>query len=548
MLFRSKDFDPNDPTTFSASNLVDLIDDFGRPKQGRLYYIKTQDPSESDPYSQWKTVLTVDGKVVTPGERSYIRPDIPTESFTEDYLQWSGNGDAKDILKLVTTTAPQVGKGIISAVGNKVYRGDGLKAIEVASVDPQKNGLNGNPLRLNLVKQGFSNAGFELQGSLTDPLPGWTVMNEQLKLDGVSTIAGWPTPIDSTKPAPSPGDGVSTSGASFNTGVGTTPDGSGQSAQMSSNGTVSAGFGIMRGPAIVSNNPIALKAKDELSFDWKASGGADAYDVYAYLLNTDTGETIPLIDQTGAQAGESTPWTTVKAKVPSDGNYKFVFVSGSFDASGGRATGAQLYVDNIKTPQKDVLTTTDLSPMVQYTRELQDNEGILRFDRAGKLATDLSKLTYSAVYGTGTNLTYDLSGTKSINSAYAVASSSQDGVAEGLLESLNVDSAGLVQGTYSNGAQLKLGKVVLANFANPDGLSKLGDSKYQVSAESGTAVFNEAGKGGAGTISSGMLEMSNVDVTVELTDLILAQRNFQANAKAIDTNSQMIKSMADNIR
>ena len=137
---------------------------------------------------------------------------------------------------------------------------------------------------------------------------------------------------------------------------------------------------------------------------------------------------------------------------------------------------------------------------------------------------------------------------KSINSAYAVTSSSQDGIAEGLLESLNVDSAGLVQGTYSNGAQLKLGKVVLANFANPDGLSKLGDSKYQVSAESGAAVFNEAGKGGAGTISSGMLEMSNVDVTVELTDLILAQRNFQANAKAIDTNSQMIKSMADNIR
>ena len=160
----------------------------------------------------------------------------------------------------------------------------------------------------------------------------------------------------------------------------------------------------------------------------------------------------------------------------------------------------------------------------------------------------LTELNYAMIYGSGTSLSYDLSGTRSLNAKYSGNSSSQNGRQEGVLESLDVGSDGLVQATYSNGVQEKLAKIVLANFTNPSALYQLGDSRYTPSADSGAAVFNEAGLKGMGTLKSGALEMSNVDVTTELVDLIMAQRNFQANAKAIEMNNQMIKSMADNIR
>ena len=87
---------------------------------------------------------------------------------------------------------------------------------------------------------------------------------------------------------------------------------------------------------------------DTISFDWKAQGGSDAYDVYGYLLNTSTGATVELLNETGVWVNlASTNWATVSTTVPSSGTYKFVFVSGSFDSSGGQALGAQLYIDNI---------------------------------------------------------------------------------------------------------------------------------------------------------------------------------------------------------
>ena len=92
-----------------------------------------------------------------------------------------------------------------------------------------------------------------------------------------------------------------------------------------------------------------------------------------------------------------------------------------------------------------------------------------------------------------------------------------------------------------------IGQVVLANFANPTGLRQLGNSYWSPTGVSGDAKLGSAGTGGFGNLMSGTIERSNVDITEELVGLIAAQRNFQANAKAIDTATQLSQTII-NIR
>jgi len=105
----------------------------------------------------------------------------------------------------------------------------------------------------------------------------------------------------------------------------------------------------------------------------------------------------------------------------------------------------------------------------------------------------------------------------------------------------------LVVASYSNGSQDSLGKIVLTTFASNEGLRQNGDSSYLSSAKSGAASFGEPGTAGFGTIRAGARERSNVDLTTELVGLITAQRNFQANAKAIETSSALTSTII-NIR
>jgi len=104
-----------------------------------------------------------------------------------------------------------------------------------------------------------------------------------------------------------------------------------------------------------------------------------------------------------------------------------------------------------------------------------------------------------------------------------------------------------VQASYSNGSQLSLAKIVLVNFSNPTGLRQIGDSNFYATSGSGTPKLGEAGAAGFGTVRAGARERANVDLTQELVDLITAQRNFQANAKAIETSTSLTQSII-NIR
>ena len=121
--------------------------------------------------------------------------------------------------------------------------------------------------------------------------------------------------------------------------------------------------------------------------------------------------------------------------------------------------------------------------------------------------------------------------------------SEQDGYAPGRLESVGVDREGVVRASFSNGETLALGKVALGNVPNPQGLRQNGNVSWTVSGTSGDLVVGEPAQEGFGGIASGSLERSNVDLTDELVGLITAQRNFQANARAIDTASSLLQTI-----
>ena len=174
-------------------------------------------------------------------------------------------------------------------------------------------------------------------------------------------------------------------------------------------------------------------------------------------------------------------------------------------------------------------------------------KGELTFDTAGNLVSPKQGSQLDTVFlpdGKGA-LTINMNYSKStqFSSPYSVLSQSQDGAPEGDLVGLSVGDDGLVNASYSNSSQKSLGKVVLVNFSNPTGLRQIGDTSYYKSSSSGTPKYGEAGSAGFGTVRSGATERANVDLTQELVDLITEQRNFQANAKAIETSTTLTQSI-----
>jgi len=169
----------------------------------------------------------------------------------------------------------------------------------------------------------------------------------------------------------------------------------------------------------------------------------------------------------------------------------------------------------------------------------------LTFDANGLLLQPSGTTQFSAVLPAGSGapiaigLTYDAANTRQASSTFTPGAITQNGKASGQLTNVAVDGNGLVSATFSDGTTKKLGAIMIANFPNTNGLRQLGDSRWGQSGLSGEPVISQAGTGSAGSIQSGALEEANVDITEELVSLISAQRNFSANAKAIETANSM---------
>lgn len=293
------------------------------------------------------SVTSVDDSTYVEGSGAVIVDNNITitggSSYDGQYMRFSlTNGQSTDILTL--TNAANVNlSGAISYSGSSVYLGNGSGRDIIGTIDSTENGTGGKALKINFVST-FTNSGFE-SGSLT----GWTTMNQVINL-GTTAIAGFTSPNDGTYTANAGNDDVyPTTPGSFTSTIDTSQfsEGTRSLRLLSSGMTTATGFDVVHGPAVYSD-AFSATAGDKIYFDWRAFAGGDAFDVYGYILNTVTGATTKVLDETGTSTGASTNWATASATIGATGSYRFVFVAGTYDYSGGQAAGASLYIDNVR--------------------------------------------------------------------------------------------------------------------------------------------------------------------------------------------------------
>ena len=172
----------------------------------------------------------------------------------------------------------------------------------------------------------------------------------------------------------------------------------------------------------------------------------------------------------------------------------------------------------------------------------------LTFDSTGALTSPTTPVAFSSVFPSGASaplaVTLDFgTATRQAAGAFNIAAIDQDGIASAKLSDFSIGEDGLVTASFTDGTTQALGKLLIANFSNPAGLRQRGDGRWTITGNSGDAIVGEAGSDAFGRIQSGALERANVDITEELVALIAAQRNFQANAKAIETANSMDQSI-----
>lgn len=170
----------------------------------------------------------------------------------------------------------------------------------------------------------------------------------------------------------------------------------------------------------------------------------------------------------------------------------------------------------------------------------------LTFNPDGTLqSASNTTLNLAAVVPNMNNLTMNFGQTTQFGAVFAVTKLSQDGYTAGNMTGVVIEKDGTITGRYSNGQTKTAGQVQIANFRNPQGLQPLGGNLWGATFAAGTPVPGVPGSGNLGSLQSGALEESNVDLTGQLVEMITAQRNYQANAQTIKTQDQVMQTLVN---
>ncbi len=269
-------------------------------------------------------------------------------------------------------------------------------------------------------------------------------------------------------------------------------------------------------PAAAINITDAVKGIN-FSFDpttvtQKASTTSVSSSVDANRIPTAAIGTLAIFDSLGNSHSLTLKFTKI-----SDNNWKW---TAAVPAGSGALTGNS---GNVTFNTDGTLTSfTNSTPSVNFTP-------------TGGAASQIVKLDFGASF----------SGVTQTSGESTLSPLSQDGMAAASLLNLNVDNNGNVVGVFSNGESKNLAQIMLANFSNLNGLVATGDNLYKVSANSGAASVGEAGDATRTSVQSGSLEQSNVDLSIEFTKMIVAQRGFQANARVITTSDSLLQEITN---
>jgi flagellar hook protein FlgE len=173
------------------------------------------------------------------------------------------------------------------------------------------------------------------------------------------------------------------------------------------------------------------------------------------------------------------------------------------------------------------------------------NQGTLTFTSGGVYSASTGSLAFAFPDGaTSTTPKIDLSQMTQFSGTSQPAGQT-DGFTSGTLVTFAVGDAGTLSGVYSNGQTQVLGQIALANFLNSAGLLRAGQNNFSATSASGASNIGTAGTGGRGTVTTGALEMSNVDLATQFTGMITAERGFQANSRVITTSDEMLQELVN---
>lgn len=220
-----------------------------------------------------------------------------------------------------------------------------------------------------------------------------------------------------------------------------------------------------------------------------------------------------------------------------------------YDSLGNSQTLQTFYVKTALPGEWEVYAASDGVPIVGGGANGQVAN--LNFNTGGTLTTAMPLATPVTVPATASGatptfpVTLDFSGTTQFGSGFSVNTLNQDGFTSGRLAGFNIGADGMVLGRYTNGQSAVLGQVVLANFANPNGLQPLGNNMWAETATSGTPLVGTPTSGSLGVLQSSAVEDSNVDLTAELVNLITAQRVYQANAQTIKAQDAVLQTLVN---
>jgi len=275
---------------------------------------------------------------------------------------------------------------------------------------------------------------------------------------------------------------------------------------------------------------------------WQATRGVIDTTAALGSIKLPVGQTVP---------PRQTADVTVGGNLPADAAVGATSVSSidMYDTQGKKVTATLTYTKTAAdTWALDVTVPDATGTAVSVgTSALTWDETTKTFTPATGTLSAASLTTAGYSFGADVNLTLGTP-TRPLTQFSApdtAAAVSQDGAEMGVLNSFSVSNDGTIVGVFSNGVQEALGQVAIANFDNPAGLEKAGGSLYRASSNSGIGVAGVAGSGGRGLISSGSLEMSNVDLAQEFSNLIIAQRGFQANSKIVTVSDEILQDLVN---
>ncbi|WP_145586532.1 flagellar hook protein FlgE [Yersinia kristensenii] len=267
---------------------------------------------------------------------------------------------------------------------------------------------------------------------------------------------------------------------------------------------------------------------------------------------TSTHDIIPADTTSG---GVTTP--TFDADKPD--TYSFVNNMTTFDSLGNRHEINVFYVKrsehSVNGNSWDVYTRDSSAVPAQVAAKrgsmLFDTNGALKSVTNGTNAASTTDFNMTIPMGIvngapAQDFALNVAGSKQQNTGTdSIVTQNQTGYAAGEFTGFQINNDGSVVGTYSNQQTQLLGQIVMVNFANPEGLSSEGNNVWKETLSSGNAILGTAGSGGFGTLTSGALESSNVDLSKELVNMIVAQRNYQSNAQTIKTQDQILQTLVN---